>query len=73
MRLRPRLDGRGIHIWKLAWSADGRRLVGTAGDGVPSTPGFALVSMDPDGSSVDVLTPWVMALYSEADASWSPR
>jgi Tol biopolymer transport system component len=71
--LRPRLDGREMHIWKLAWSADGHRLVGTADDGDRSTGGFALVSMDPDGSSVKVLTPWVMALYSEADPSWSPR
>lgn len=71
--LRPRLQGQVLPIWRLAWSGDGRRLVGTAGDADPSTVGFALISMDLDGSSVEVLTPWTMALYSEADPSWSPR
>jgi dipeptidyl aminopeptidase/acylaminoacyl peptidase len=71
--LRPRLHGRELTIWNLVWSADGRRLVGTAGDGDPSTTLFGLASMDPDGSSVEVLTPWTLALYSEADASWGPR
>ncbi len=69
--LRPRLDGRGLAVWRLAWSPNGQRLVGTTHD--PSGDGFGLVSMDADGSSVDVLTPWVMALYSDADPSWSPR
>jgi Tol biopolymer transport system component len=71
--LRPRLDGRQLAIWRLAWSADGSRLVGTAYRGGRPGSGFALVSMDPDGSSVETLTPWTMALYSEADVSWSPR
>jgi Tol biopolymer transport system component len=69
--LRPRLHGRRLAVWELAWSPDGQRLVGTTHN--PSGDGFGLVSMDPDGSSVDVLTPWVMALYSDADASWRPR
>jgi WD40 repeat protein len=68
--VKPRLDGKEVGIWKLAWSTDGQRLVGTAAN--PSTEGFALVSMDPDGSSVEVLTPWSMALYSSADLSWGP-
>ena len=69
----PRLKGKQIPIWGVVWSADGRRLVGTAADADPSTVVFALVSMEPDGSSVDVLTPWNMALYSTADVSWSAR
>lgn len=71
--VRPRLRGRELPVWTLTWSPDGRRLVGTAGNPAPSGDGFALVSMAPDGSSVEVLTPWVMALYSDADPSWSPR
>ena len=71
--IRPRLSGHVLPIWKLVWSPDGRRLVGTAADPDASTGGFGLVSMDPDGGSVKVLTPWTLALYSEADASWSPR
>jgi dipeptidyl aminopeptidase/acylaminoacyl peptidase len=72
--IRPRLLGHVLPIWKLSWSPDGRRLVGTAGNPDPSADlGFGLVSMDPDGGSVKVLSPWTLALYSEADASWSPR
>ena len=71
--IRPRLFGRKLAVWKLAWSPDGRRLVGTATDTDPSTVAFGLVSMDPDGGSVKVLTPWTLALYSEADTSWGPR
>lgn len=73
VRVRPRFHGRGLNVWKLDWSTDGHRLVGTAGDGDPSTSAWAVVSMNPNGSSLDVLTPWVMALYSEADLSWGPR
>lgn len=71
--VRPRLGGKEIPIWKLTWSADGHRLVGTAADADPSTTAFALVSMRPDGSSLEVLTPWTLALYSEAEVSWSPQ
>jgi Tol biopolymer transport system component len=73
--IRPRLSGHVLPIGKLVWSPDGRRLVGTAADPDPSTGGFryGLVSMDPGGGSVKVLTPWTLALYSEADASWSAR
>lgn len=72
--VRPRLGGRELSIWRPAWSADGSRLVATTYGGDGSPPGsFGLVSMDPDGSSVEVLTPWNAALYSSADVSWSPR
>jgi len=71
--VRPRLHRHGLPIWEVTWSADGRRLVATAADEDPSTVEFALVSMDPDGSSFEVVTPWTLALYSSASVSWSPR
>lgn len=70
--IQPRLDGQKLWFGTPVWSPDGDRLVGTAARQQDGRYDYALISVVPDGSSVTVLTPWSMALYSDADASWSP-
>lgn len=63
--VRPRLPGMpGASIYDVAWSRDGTRLVAGAAAPDSTNLGFALVSMEADGSDVVILTPWSMALYS---------
>ena len=75
--LRPELGDVGeLSIYDVAWSPDGDRLLaGVARHPASSGAAFALVSMNPDGTSVEVLTPWANALYWTYmdQVSWSPR
>ena len=74
--LRPKQDDMGeFRFYDVAWSPDGDRLLaGATRHPSPSGAGFALVSMEPDGTSVEVLTPWTSALYWTYmdEVSWSP-
>ena len=75
--LRPTLDDVDeLEIYDVAWSPDGDRLLAGAGRQTASQgSAFALVTMQPDGTSVEVLTPWTNALYHTYldEVSWSPR
>jgi Tol biopolymer transport system component len=63
--LKPQLDdGSRLTINGVSWSADGERLLTDAQRGPDSQGGpFAWVSIDPDGASVEVLTPWTKVSY----------
>jgi len=59
--LRPKLDGIIAYV---TWSPDGDRLlVGVQKGSDSSGPIFALLSVAPDGTSVEVIAPWTDTLY----------
>jgi len=63
--LRPKLDdGEKIFINGVSWSPDGDRLLTFAQRGPDSAGGpCARVSIAPDGTSVEVLTPWTTGRF----------
>lgn len=63
--LRPKLDGVDeFWIDYVSWSPDGDRLLVGVQRGPDSQRGpFALLSMAPDGTAVEVVTPWTDTLY----------
>jgi Tol biopolymer transport system component len=65
VEIRPKLNvGKAWYINYVAWSPEGDRLLAGVQQGSDSSgPIFALLSMDPDGTSVEVLTPWTDKLY----------
>jgi hypothetical protein len=63
--LRPRLpDGRTFLLNGLEWSPDGDRLLTDAQLESDSEASYARVSMAPDGTSVEVLTPWITGHFA---------
>lgn len=67
----PRVEDQLVDLWDVAWSPDGTRLIGLARS--PSY-GFSLISLAPDGSEAEALTPWSWGLdwINLRDVSWQP-
>ncbi|HEU5084532.1 MAG TPA: hypothetical protein VFU14_14405 [Acidimicrobiales bacterium] len=67
----PSVDDQLVDVWDVAWSPDGTRLLGLARS--PSD-GFTLISLAPDGSEAEALTPWTWGLdrINLRDVSWQP-